>query len=71
MVVSQSAILKAIKSPTMQRSCEIVRQQVFGHVPQMNLGSGSKTAKKAFTGPYIARYYPESINEYARKVRFT
>ena len=57
------------KSPSLKRGAETVRQEVFGHVPQMNLGSGGKTAKKQFTGSYLARYYPESINKYARMVR--
>ena len=56
------------KSPEIVRAAELVRQDVFGHRPQLNVKSGSKNAKIGFTGPYIARYYPESINVTARKV---
>eukprot|EP00980_Cylindrotheca_fusiformis_P015679 scaffold4518_cov149-Cylindrotheca_fusiformis.AAC.14 len=55
-------------SASFKRGAEIVRQEVFGHVPQLNVGSGGKTAKKQLTGTYLARYYPESINKYARMV---
>ena len=42
----------------------------FGHVPILEgVSSGSKTAKKTFTGPYLEKYYPVSINKYARQVR--
>ena len=68
--VGMEAYTKLIKkSPEIQRAAELVRQDVFGHRPQLNVKSGSKVAKKGFTGPYIARYYPESINVSARKVR--
>jgi hypothetical protein len=68
-MASAAAIQKLVRhSPSIKRGAEVVRQEVFGHVPQMNLGSGNSTAKKGFTGPYIARYYPTSINTYARKV---
>ena len=59
------------KSPSIQRAAELVRQDVFGHRPQLNVKSGNKIAKKGFTGPYIARYYPEPIKVSARKVRVT
>ena len=61
-LVKNSAILK--------RGAEYARQEIFGHVPILEgASSGSKTAKKSFTGPYLEKYYPESINKYARKVR--
>ena len=66
---SQKYYAKLIKkSPELRRRAELVRQDVFGHRPQLNVKSGNKIAKKGFTGPYIARYYPESINVSARKV---
>jgi hypothetical protein len=68
---SSVAIQKIIKNAAfMKRGAEVVRQEVFGHVPQLNLKSGNKTAKLPFTGPYIARYYPDSINHFARKVNY-
>jgi hypothetical protein len=51
------------------RGAELVRQEIFGHVPQLNIRRGTKIAKQGLTGPYLARYYPMSINTVARKVR--
>ena len=62
-IVQNSAILK--------KGSEAARQEIFGHLPQLNIRSGHKHAKKSFTGPYLERYYPESINKYARKVSQT
>jgi hypothetical protein len=68
--MSSTAVQKLVRnSASFKRGAEVVRQEVFGHVPQLNVGSGGKTAKKQFTGPYLARYYPDSINKYARMVR--
>jgi hypothetical protein len=68
-MASNAALQKLIKnSPLIKRGAEVARQEIFGHVQQLNIASGNKNAKKAFTGPYLARYYPESINTYARKV---
>jgi hypothetical protein len=69
-MASKVALQKLIKnSPIIKRGAEVARQEIFGHVQQLNIASGNKNAKKAFTGPYLARYYPESINTYARMVR--
>ncbi len=58
-------------STVLKRGAESARQEVFGHVPILDGAStGSKTAKKAFTGSYLEKYYPVSINHYARKVSF-
>lgn len=59
-LVQNSAILK--------RGAEAARQEIFGHLPQLNIQSGHQKAKVSFTGPYLAKYYPESINKFARKV---
>mmetsp|Transcript_1032 Transcript_1032/g.3017 ORF Transcript_1032/g.3017 Transcript_1032/m.3017 type:complete len:110 (-) Transcript_1032:1535-1864(-) len=60
---------KFIKSSKpIQRAAEIVRQDVFGHAQQLNIGSGNKVAKKMLTGPYLEQYYPTPISTYARKV---
>jgi len=57
-------------SSILKRGAEHARTEIFGHVPILEgASSGSKTAKKAFTGPYLDKYYPVSINHYARKVR--
>jgi hypothetical protein len=53
-----------------QRGAEKARQDIFGHLPQLNLDrTGNHAAKKGFMGPYLEKYYPTSINVYARKVR--
>jgi hypothetical protein len=68
--MSSTAVQKLVRnSASFKRGAEFVRQEVFGHVPQLNVGSGGKTAKKQFTGPYLAKYYPDSINKFARLVR--
>ncbi|KAG7338653.1 mitochondrial ribosomal subunit S27 [Nitzschia inconspicua] len=57
------------KSHIIQRGAEKARQDIFGHLPQLNLDrTGNKAAKKSFTGPYLEKYYPTSINVFARKV---
>ena len=66
---SGKALRQLIKSHIIQRGAEKARQDIFGHLPQLNLPkTGHKNAKKMFTGPYLDQYYPTSINEYARKV---
>jgi len=67
---SNTALKKLIKnSPIIRRGAEAAREEIFGHVPQLNAGINSRDAKKGLMGPYLARYYPTSINKYARKVR--
>ena len=59
-------------SVILQRGAEHARQEIFGHVPILEgASSGNKKAKKAFTGSYLEKYYPVSINHYARKVSTT
>lgn len=56
-------------SHIIKRGAEKARQDIFGHLPQLNLEqTGNKAAKKSFTGPYLEKYYPTSINVFARKV---
>ena len=68
---STKSVRKLLQNSTiLKRGAEYARQEIFGHVPILEGAStGTKTAKKAFTGPYIEKYYPVSINTYARKVR--
>lgn len=69
-MASSSAIKKLVQnSAILKRGAEAARQEIFGHLPQLNIQSGHRKAKVSFTGPYLARYYPESINTFARKVR--
>lgn len=69
--MSTPAALKKLvqKSAIVKRGAEAARQEIFGHLPQLNMQSGHRKAKKSFMGPYLAKYYPETINTYARKVR--
>jgi hypothetical protein len=68
-MASASSIQKLIKnSAIVKRGAEYARQEIFAHVPQLNMPSGNKSAKKSFTGPYLEKYYPVSINTFARKV---
>jgi hypothetical protein len=63
------AIKKLVQHSTvLKRGAEAARQEIFGHLPQLNIQSGHQKAKVSFTGPYLAKYYPESINKFARKV---
>jgi hypothetical protein len=68
---STKSVRKLLQNSTiLKRGAEYARQEIFGHVPILEgAPSGTKTAKKAFTGPYLEKYYPVSINTYARKVR--
>ncbi|OEU18847.1 hypothetical protein FRACYDRAFT_260581 [Fragilariopsis cylindrus CCMP1102] len=67
---STKSVQKLLQNSTiLKRGAEYARQEIFGHVPILEGAStGTKTAKKAFTGPYIEKYYPVSINTYARKI---
>lgn len=56
------------QSPIVQRGAQQARQDIFGHKPNLNLSSGGKAAKQSLTGPYLAKYYPTSINKYARQI---
>jgi hypothetical protein len=72
--MAASANLKAMQklmqqSTILKRGAEYARQEIFGHRPQLNMPSGNKTARNQLTGPYLEKYYPISINTYARKVR--
>jgi hypothetical protein len=51
-----------------QRGAEKARQDIFGHLPQLNLDrTGNHAAKKGFMGPYLEKYYPTSINRICKK----
>ena len=66
---SAKSIQKVIQnSAIVKRGAEYARQEIFGNLPQLNMPTGNKNAKKSFTGPYLEKYYPASINEIARKV---
>jgi hypothetical protein len=67
---SASTIQKLIRnSSVVKRGAEHARHEIFGHAPQLNLPrAGTKNSKKIFTGPYLEKYYPTSINTFARKV---
>mmetsp|Transcript_62592 Transcript_62592/g.180041 ORF Transcript_62592/g.180041 Transcript_62592/m.180041 type:complete len:105 (+) Transcript_62592:116-430(+) len=68
-MASSTALKRLVQnSAVLKRGAEAARQEIFGHLPQLNIQSGHQKAKKSFTGPYLARYYPESINKYARKI---
>ena len=74
-MASSSAATKSVRkllsqnSAILKRGAEYARQEIFGHVPILEgAATGNKTAKKAFTGSYLEKYYPVSINHYARKV---
>eukprot|EP00934_Nitzschia_sp_Nitz4_P001672 Nitzschia sp. Nitz4//scaffold86_size83305//46923//47328//NITZ4_005262-RA/size83305-snap-gene-0.169-mRNA-1//-1//CDS//3329559250//1672//frame0 len=68
-MASNQSLRKLLQnSAVLKRGAEIARQDVFGHLPQLNTQSGHRLAKKSFTGPYLERYYPEPIGTYARKV---
>ena len=58
-------------SAVLKRGAEHARQEIFGHMPILEgAATGNKKAKKAFTGNYLEKYYPVSINHYARQVSF-
>jgi len=70
MATSSLAIKRLVQNSTiLKRGAEAIRQDIFGHLPQLNIQTGHQKAKVSFTGPYLEKYYPESINTYARKVR--
>jgi len=68
-MASSLAVKRLVQnSAVLRRGAEVARQEIFGHLPQLNIQSGHKKAKVQFTGPYLERYYPESINKFARQV---
>ena len=59
------------KQRKMSRAAKIaaVARDIFGTLPNRNVRTGMQFLKKPLTGAYEARYYMESIEPYARKVR--
>lgn len=45
-----------------------VARDIFGTLPNRNVRTGLQFLKKPLTGAYEARYYPESIDSFARRV---
>lgn len=46
-----------------------VARQIFGTLPNRGVRTGMQFLKKPLTGEYEARYYLDSIEPHARKVR--
>lgn len=55
--------------PRLKLGVQKVQQEVFGYFPQLNIRTGNQKAKKALTGVYLNRYYLDTIDKTARKVR--
>mmetsp|Transcript_25698 Transcript_25698/g.60248 ORF Transcript_25698/g.60248 Transcript_25698/m.60248 type:complete len:113 (-) Transcript_25698:1528-1866(-) len=56
-------------SAIVKRGAEHARQEIFGHVPILDgAATGNKKAKKTLTGNYLEKYYPVSINHFARRI---
>lgn len=48
-----------------------VAREIFGTLPNRGVRTGMQFLKKPLTGAYERRFYPESIEPYARRVRET
>lgn len=57
--------------PALKQGVEKVQQEVFGYAPKLHIRTGHQKAKKALTGVYLNRYYLDTIDKSARKVRAT
>jgi len=69
MASSTKSVRKLLKnSSILKRGAEYARQEIFGHAPILEGASSGKHAKKGLTGVYLDKYYPVSINHYARKI---
>jgi len=62
----RKALLKLY--PSLNSAIQQVRQDVFGHVPQLGVRTARKFNKKQLTGVYLNQYYQEPIAKFARKV---
>ena len=46
-----------------------VQRQIFGTLPNKNIRTGNQILKKRLKGEFVARYYLDPIEPYARIVR--
>uniref|UniRef100_A0A6U3RDU9 Small ribosomal subunit protein mS33 n=2 Tax=Ditylum brightwellii TaxID=49249 RepID=A0A6U3RDU9_9STRA len=44
-----------------------VRKEIFGNIPVRNMRTGNQVLRKPDVGPYLAKYYMESMDKSARK----
>jgi hypothetical protein len=58
--------------PSLKKSIQDVRADIFSSYPQLNGGrTGHQNNKKQLTGVYLAQYYQLDIMQVAKKVRLT
>ena len=69
---TMSSSKKILRSDLPMKAIQALRMEIFGETPFLtpNNRSSARLLKKTHTGPYLARYYPETIDSAARKVRF-
>ena len=53
-----------------KQAIAVVQRQIFGTLPNKNVRTGNQLLKKRLTGEFVARYYLEPIESYARIVRY-
>ena len=53
---------------TKKAEIELVKREVLGHAPQLNIRTGYQMNKKQLTGVYLNQAYPDFIEKSARKV---
>mmetsp|Transcript_17904 Transcript_17904/g.41427 ORF Transcript_17904/g.41427 Transcript_17904/m.41427 type:complete len:99 (-) Transcript_17904:271-567(-) len=58
-IVSSSSLAK--------KTIQAIRQDVFGTSPDLGIRTGDHVLKRTHVGPYVARYYLETIEASARK----
>lgn len=63
-----SSATKLLLSPAAKIGIQKLQHEIFGQLPQLNVKTGYKTMKRMHRGAYIARYYPASMDRFAKMV---
>ena len=66
--MSSSSVTKFLLTPSAKASIERLKYEIFGTLPQLNTKTGFQAIKRMHRGAYVARYYPEPIEKFARMV---
>jgi hypothetical protein len=63
-----SSATKLLLTPAAKASIQKLQFEIFGSLPQLNLKTGYQSMKRMHRGAYIARYYPERLEKFAKMV---
>ena len=59
---------KILQGEVPKQAIQALKKEIFGEMQNQHIKTGTQLLKRVHTGTYLARYYPERIDNYARKV---